>query len=332
MRSMNAPYPMQIFQNDKYIALLFEVSTWFHVVPFRNEHPKEVDPTWFGNSIAKWDGDTLIVDTIGFNGYTRLDTIGRPHSDKLHLTQTFKHIDAGHVAYAVTVDDPVYYSQPWTNERNDDFQRPAAQYSCEENNKSLWEGRIVVIPPTSSQPRSTPSFPKARSRGGSHLARAKSRADPPCPTSRPPESSRTRHCEKAIPHEKPVARRHISCAPSRPSRNAVTWSAASLRGHFQAPSEGTGTLRARRHPPSKANCLRICEGGPIAVVYPRGAWAENVIHPHRRIIQEHLMADGRRGPVDRTTPARMVQSAKSVQSHLPTLNLTQLISPPSASR
>ena len=44
MRSMNAPYPMQIFQNDKYVAFLFEVSTWFHVVPFRNEHPKEIDP------------------------------------------------------------------------------------------------------------------------------------------------------------------------------------------------------------------------------------------------------------------------------------------------
>ena len=84
----------------QHIAFLFEVSTWFHVVPFRNEHPKEIDATWFGNSIAKWDGDTLIVDTVGFNGYTRLDTVGRPHSDKLHLTQKFKHIDAGHVTHS----------------------------------------------------------------------------------------------------------------------------------------------------------------------------------------------------------------------------------------
>ena len=74
MRSMNSPYPIQIFQNDKYIAFLFEVSTWFHVVPFKAEHPKEIDPTWFGDSIARWDGDTLIVDTVGFNGFTRLDT------------------------------------------------------------------------------------------------------------------------------------------------------------------------------------------------------------------------------------------------------------------
>ena len=164
MRSMNAPYPIQILQNDKYIAFLFEVSTWFHVVPFKNEHPKDVDPTWFGNSIAKWDGDTLIVDTIGFNGFTRLDTVGRPHSDKLHLVQTFKHIDAGHVAYSATVDDPVYYTQPWTNERTMTLSNgELLEYSCEENNKSLWEGRIKLwIPPTSSQPRSTPSFPEGK--------------------------------------------------------------------------------------------------------------------------------------------------------------------------
>jgi len=160
-RSMNAPYPIQIFQNDKYVAFLFEVSTWFHVVPFRNGHPKEVDSTWFGNSIAKWDGDTLVVDTIGFNGFTRLDTVGHPQSDKLHVVQTFKHVDAGHVAYTVTIDDPAIYTQPWTNERIMTLSNgELLEYSCEENNKSLWEGRIKLwIPPNSSQPRSTPSFP-----------------------------------------------------------------------------------------------------------------------------------------------------------------------------
>jgi hypothetical protein len=160
-RSMNAPYPIQIFQNDKYIAFLFEVSTWFHVVPFRTEHPKELDPTWFGNSIAKWDGDTLVVDTIGFNGFTRLDTVGHPHSDRLHVVQTFKHVDAGHIAYKVTIEDPTYYSEPWTNERVMTLSNgELLEYSCEENNKSLWEGRIKLwIPPNSSQPRSTPSFP-----------------------------------------------------------------------------------------------------------------------------------------------------------------------------
>jgi len=155
VRSMNAPYPVQIMQNDKYVAFLFEVSTWFHVVPFRNEHPADPDPLWFGTSIAKWDGDTLVVDTISFNGYTRLDTVGHPHSDKLHLVQRFRHIDAGHVAYTVTIDDPQFYGGPWTNERIMTLgDGDLLEYSCEENNRGVWEGRIKPwFPPSSTPPR-----------------------------------------------------------------------------------------------------------------------------------------------------------------------------------
>src|SRR2546428_587544 len=102
IRSVNAPYPVQIMQSDKYVALLFEVNTWFHVVPIDGrDHPKEPEPTWFGNSIGKWEGDTLIVDTIGFNGYTRLDTIGHPHSDALHMIQTWRRPDRERIDYTV---------------------------------------------------------------------------------------------------------------------------------------------------------------------------------------------------------------------------------------
>jgi len=117
MRSMNAPYPVQIMQSDRYIAFLFEQNTWFHVVPFRAEHTPDPNPTWFGDSIAKWDGDTLVIDTVDFNGYTRLDTRGNPHSDKLHLVQRFTRTNAGQIAHTVTIDDPVFYTKPWTNER-----------------------------------------------------------------------------------------------------------------------------------------------------------------------------------------------------------------------
>ena len=155
MRSVNAPYPFQIMQNDKYVAIMFEQSTWFHVVPFKAAHSKEPNPTWFGESIAKWDGDTLVIDTVGFNGFTRLDTIGHPHSDQLHLVQTLKRTDAGHILYAVTIDDPLYYAKPWTNERTFTTAKgDLLEYSCEENNKSLWEGRIKLwLPPGTSQPR-----------------------------------------------------------------------------------------------------------------------------------------------------------------------------------
>ncbi len=111
MRSMNVGgYPIQIIQYDKYVALLFEQNTWFHVVAMGRDHAKNLNATWFGDSVGKWDGDTLVVDTIGFNGQTRLDTIGHPHSDQMHLIERFRLTDPEHIAYEVTVDDPKTYT------------------------------------------------------------------------------------------------------------------------------------------------------------------------------------------------------------------------------
>lgn len=145
-RSVNAPYPFQIMQDDKHVALLFEINTWHHVVPITTGFPAQMaeNPTWYGYSIGRWDGDTFVIETRGFNGYTRLDTVGHPHSDALHLTQTFRRLDASRMAYTVTVDDPKTYTKPWTNERTFRLNNgPLMEYSCEENNKSLWEGRIT---------------------------------------------------------------------------------------------------------------------------------------------------------------------------------------------
>ena len=74
------------------------------------------------------------------------DTIGHPHSDQLHLTQRFSRPDLGHISYEVIVDDPKTFTQVWKNTRTLTL-RPdweMMEYSCEENNKSLWEGRIKV--------------------------------------------------------------------------------------------------------------------------------------------------------------------------------------------
>lgn len=148
-RSINSPTPMQIVQNDKYVALLFEQNTWFHVIPIDGRaHPKDPHPTWFGHSVGRWDKDTLVVDTIGFNGYTRLDTIGHPHSDALRLTQTFHRTDAGHIAYTISVDDPKMYAKRWKNERTFTLmQGDLIEYSCEENNKDLRDGHIKAWTP-----------------------------------------------------------------------------------------------------------------------------------------------------------------------------------------
>jgi hypothetical protein len=156
-RSFNSPYPMQIVQNDAVVALLFEQNTWFHAVPTDGRAlPKDPDPTWFGTSVGRWDGDTLVIDTIGFNGYTRLDTVGHPHSDALRLVQTFKRTDFDHIAYSVTVDDREIYAKPWTNERTFTLDKGGLiEYSCEENNKDLREGHIkmwTLPPPKQKKP------------------------------------------------------------------------------------------------------------------------------------------------------------------------------------
>ena len=149
MRSMNSPDPIQIMQSPKYVALLYEQNTWFHVIPIGKQHIKDARPTWFGDSIGTWDGDTFVVDTVNFNGRTRLDTIGHPHSDALHVIERFTRTDEKHMAYEVTVDDPKTFTKPWTNKRiftlRSDWE--IMEYSCEENNKDLYEGHIKAPPP-----------------------------------------------------------------------------------------------------------------------------------------------------------------------------------------
>jgi hypothetical protein len=145
-RSVNTPEPMQIMQNETYFAFLFEQNSWFKVVPIDNRPHGNGIPTWFGDSVGRWEGDTLVIDTVNFNAKTRLDTIGHPHSEQLHLIQRFTRPDLGHINYEIIVDDPKTFTRTWNNTRTFTL-RPdweMMEYSCEENNKSLWEGRIKV--------------------------------------------------------------------------------------------------------------------------------------------------------------------------------------------
>jgi hypothetical protein len=144
-RQMNTPMPLEIFQMPKRVAILFEAWNTFVIVPTDGrDHPKNPDPTWMGNSVGHWEGDTLVVDSIGFNDKTRLDTIGHPHSDRLHVVQRFSRADAMHIAYEVTVDDPIAYTKPWTNKRVFTLKPKweIMEYSCEENNKEITEHHV----------------------------------------------------------------------------------------------------------------------------------------------------------------------------------------------
>jgi hypothetical protein len=146
-RGINGPDPVQIMQTDDYFAFLFEQNTWFKVVPLdgRAHNPKKV-PTWFGDSVGHWEGDTLVIVTKNFNGLTKLDTQGHPHSDQMVLTERFTRPDLGHINWEITVEDPKTYTKPWTNKRQWTLRTDweIQEYSCEENNLGMIEGRIKM--------------------------------------------------------------------------------------------------------------------------------------------------------------------------------------------
>jgi hypothetical protein len=77
-------------------------------------HPAEMNPAWFGYSIGRWEGDTFVVDTRGFNDLSWLDDAGHAHSEQLHTIERFRRIDFGHMEVEVTIDDPVAYTEPWS--------------------------------------------------------------------------------------------------------------------------------------------------------------------------------------------------------------------------
>ena len=151
-RNINSPHGLQIVQNDNSVALLFEQNTWFHWVPTNGmKWPADLPPSWNGVSTGRWDGDTLIIETSGFNGYTRLDTAGHPHSKQLKLINTFTRVDARTIRHTVTVHDPKAYTQDWMNVRIWHLKPKAdviMEYSCEENNlENLTSGAIKVWKP-----------------------------------------------------------------------------------------------------------------------------------------------------------------------------------------
>jgi hypothetical protein len=137
-RQANAPDPVQIVQTPQRVVIMYESWAVFRSIPTDGrDHPKNLDPTWLGNSVGKWEGDTLVIDVTGMNDKTALDTNGHPHSDKLHLIERLRRTGPKTMSYEVTVDDPVAYTAPWTQSRV--FQlKPGwelMEYVCLENEK-----------------------------------------------------------------------------------------------------------------------------------------------------------------------------------------------------
>jgi hypothetical protein len=151
-RSMNAPVPTQIVQTPKQIVFLHESMFAFHVVYLDGrKHPtpdEAAETTWYGHSVGHWEGDTMVIDTVGpFFGSPKqlLDTRGHAMSDELHVVERFQRMDATHLGYEVTIEDPKAFTKSWKNVRTWVLMPPdeeILEYVCTENNKEVEEHHI----------------------------------------------------------------------------------------------------------------------------------------------------------------------------------------------
>jgi hypothetical protein len=102
------------------------------------KHPPDLDPTWYGHSIGRWEGDTLVIDTVGFNDKFWFDFRGFPHTEQLHTIERWTRKDLGTLINEVTIEDPGAYARPFKATFTAILQPPGEElleYICQENNQ-----------------------------------------------------------------------------------------------------------------------------------------------------------------------------------------------------
>jgi hypothetical protein len=151
VRSTETPFPHGYMQNNTQLVIMWEQDNFFHVVPTTGKPlppNSELEPTWMGTSAGRWEGDTLVIETGGFNAKTWVDTAEHVFSDELRTVERMSYIDKDHIRYELTMTDPKYWTKPIKNTRI--FSRmttPLLEYSCEENNKEIKEGFYLTNNP-----------------------------------------------------------------------------------------------------------------------------------------------------------------------------------------
>jgi hypothetical protein len=138
-RITTMPMPFEIVETPKEIVIAYESFHAFRIIPINDklEHPNDLVPTWMGDSVARWDGDTLVIDVTGFNDKTWLGGTGTFHSEQLHVVEKFTLNNDDTITYVATVADPKVLSKPWTTGAV--LRRPpntrVEEYECIENNQ-----------------------------------------------------------------------------------------------------------------------------------------------------------------------------------------------------
>ena len=132
-------FPQQIVQTPTQIIMLYEYMNVYRVVPLNAKHPDDLLPSYMGNSVGHFEGDTLIVDVTGFNDKTWLAGTGTFHSDALHITERYTRVDKDRINYEVTMEDPNVFTKPWTLHSTLMLREGTRleEYVCAENNIDL---------------------------------------------------------------------------------------------------------------------------------------------------------------------------------------------------
>ncbi len=151
-RMFYTPYPTQIYQLPDRILFVYEGGAHVWRVVYMDgrklPNPDDVNPTYLGYSVAHWDGDTLVIESLGYNDRTWLDASGHPHGEKLKVTEKLTRTDFNNIKVEATIDDPDYYTKPWTvvtgitwtPNRTGPFTMRGGEileYICQENNRDL---------------------------------------------------------------------------------------------------------------------------------------------------------------------------------------------------
>ena len=100
-------------------------------------HPADLAPAWMGHSIGSWDGDTLVIDSVGFHNRGWIDNNGRPQTEQLRVIERYHRVDLGHMNVEITIDDPGAYEKPWKIRRELTLAsgQEVEEYVCNENEK-----------------------------------------------------------------------------------------------------------------------------------------------------------------------------------------------------
>jgi hypothetical protein len=143
--------PMHFIQTPKMVVMIFSGDAQVRRVYLDVPHSANPKPSWYGESVGHYEGDTLVVDTIAQNTKSFVDNFRTPHSEKLHVVERLKLVDDGKVLEVISrIDDPEAFYEPWSVvQRYDRIARPLQEQVCIEGNRNLfvWEGMPVAEKP-----------------------------------------------------------------------------------------------------------------------------------------------------------------------------------------